>query len=119
MSPETREHLEVENINDVTVVHFLDDRIDSEDLIGRIGDQLYSLVENREGTKLLLDFSNVRFVSSSMVGKLINLKRKSVAAQGRVKLCSLAPYLRTIFEVSRLDRVFEIYADEQAALDSF
>jgi hypothetical protein len=54
-----------------------------------------------------------------MLAKLVHLKRKGVAAQGQVKLCCMAPYLRTVFEVSRLDRLLEIYGDEQAALDAF
>jgi len=119
MSSEPRRHLSVEHVNGISVVHFEDDQIDSEELIRKIGDQLYGLVEEKEGSKLLLDFSGVRHLSSSMIGKLINLKRKSVAVHGQVKICCLSPYLRTIFDVCRLDRVFDIYNDEQDALDAF
>jgi len=54
-----------------------------------------------------------------MMAKLVHLKRKGVAAHGQVTLCCLAPYLRVVFEVGRLDRLFEIDGDEQAALDAF
>src|SRR4051812_2712502 len=114
---EPHQHLRVERVNDITVVRFEDVQINSEDSIRKIGDQLQGLIESGEGIRLLLDFSGVRFVSSSMMAKLVNLKKKGEAAHGRVKLCCLAPYLRTVFEVSRLDRMFEIYGDEQAALD--
>jgi anti-sigma B factor antagonist len=119
MSLEPRQHLRVENVDDVTVVRFEDVQINSEESIRSIGDRLLGLIEAGEGTKLLLDFSAVRFVSSSMMAKLVHLKRKGAAAHGQVKLCCLAPYLRTVFEVSRLNRLFEIYGDEQAALDAF
>jgi anti-sigma B factor antagonist len=114
-----RQHLKVENVDDVIVVRFEDDQINSEDSVRRIGEQLNGLVESREGIKLLIDFSGVPFVSSSMLAKLVHLKKKSVATQGQVKLCCLAPYLRTVFEISHLDRLLAIYVDEQAALDAF
>jgi anti-sigma B factor antagonist len=116
MSRVPREYLRVEDVDDVTVVRFEGVQMDS---IRSIGDRLHALIEAREGVKLLLDFSGVRFVTSNMLGKLVHLKKKAVATHGQVKLCCLAPYLRTVFEVSRLDRLLEIYGDEQAALDAF
>ena len=119
MTWEPPQHLRVENVDDVTVVHFEVSQINSEDAIRRIGDQLDGIIEGREGIKLLLDFSGVAFASSSMLARLVYLKKKGVAAHGQVKLCGLAPYLRTVFEVIHLDRLLEIYWDEQAALDAF
>jgi anti-anti-sigma factor len=106
-------------VDDVTVVHFEVAQINSEDSIRRIVDQLNGIIESGEGIKLLLDFSGVAFASSSMLARLVYLKKKCVAAHGQVRLCCLAPYLRTVFEVIHLDRLLEIHGDEQAALDSF
>ena len=36
-----------------------------------------------------------------------------------MKLCCIHPELKVVFKITRLDQVFEIFDDEQAALDSF
>src|SRR3954464_15827299 len=108
---EPPQHLRVESVDDVTVVHFEVAQINSEDSIKRIIDQLNGIIESGEGVKLLLDFSGVSFVSSSMLAKLVYLKKHGAAAHGQIKLCCLAPYVRTVFDVIHLDRLLEIYGD--------
>ena len=69
--------------------------------------------------QLLLNFGNVQYLSSAALGKLINLKKRVGAAGGKVKLCCIHPELKVVFKITRLDNVFEIFDDEQAALDSY
>ena len=54
-----------------------------------------------------------------MLGKLIGLKRKAQKVGGRLKICRLNSHIQEIFRISALDRVFDIYDDEHAALDAF
>ena len=51
--------------------------------------------------------------------KTTNLKKKVGAVKGKLKLCCIHPDLLEVFRITRLDQVFEIYAEEQAALDKF
>jgi anti-sigma B factor antagonist len=103
----------------VTIVRFQVAQIDSEELTRRIGQRLYGLVDREGRSRLLLDLSEVRYLSSIMLGKLLILKRKAEGAGGRVRLCGLTPSQQTLFEVSRLDLLFELAEDERAALDAF
>jgi anti-sigma B factor antagonist len=119
MSQPARRHLRLETIDGVTVVSFVDTKIVSEENIQEVGDQLYSLVEDEGHKQLLLNFGNVQYLSSAALGKLINLKKKVGAAKGKLKLCCIHPDLLEVFRITRLDQVFEIYAEEQAALDKF
>jgi len=119
MSQGPRQHLQLETINDVLVVSFVDTKIVSEENIQEVGEQLYSLVEDQGHTKLLLNFSNVQYLSSAALGKLIQLKKKVNAVKGTLKLCCIHPDLLEVFKITRLDQVFPIYKDEQSALDSF
>lgn len=119
MSQGPRQHLRLETIDEVTVVSFVDTRIVTDVDIQEVGDQLYSLVEDQGHNRLLLNFGNVQYLSSAALGKLIQLKRKVTAVRGDLKLCSIHPDLMEVFKITRLDQVFKIYKDEQAALDSF
>jgi anti-sigma B factor antagonist len=119
MSQGTKNHLRLETIDQVTVVSFVDTKIVSEENIQEVGQQLYSLVDEQGHRQLLLNFGNVQYLSSAALSKLINLKKKVGAVKGQLKLCSIHPDLLDVFKITRLDQVFEIYKDEQTALDKF
>src|SRR6516225_8103622 len=114
-----RRRLEVEHIGDVTVVNFVDRKILDEQNIQVIGDQLFSLVEQDGLRKLLLNFGNVEYLSSAALGKLITLNKKLQAAGGRLILCNIDPQIYEVFEITRLDKFFNIQKEEQAALQAF
>src|SRR5919204_4693908 len=103
-----RRRLEVEDIGDVTVVHFTDRKILDEENIQVIGEQLFSLVDELGRTKLLLNFHNVEYMSSAALGKLITLNKKVQSAGGRLVLCNIDPQIREVFEITKLDKLFVI-----------
>src|SRR6516225_9684740 len=81
-----RRRLKTEDIGDVTLIRFTDKRIIGEQIIQAIGEQLSSLVEDRQRRKLLLNFANVEYLSSAALGKLIRLNKRLKAAGGRMVL---------------------------------
>jgi anti-sigma B factor antagonist len=117
--PPRRRRLEVEDIGDVTVVNFVDRRILDEQNIQIIGEQLFSLVDEVGRRKILLNFGNVEFLSSAALGKLIALHKKLQAVGGRLILCNIDPEIYEVFEITRLDKFFNIKKEEQAALQAF
>jgi anti-sigma B factor antagonist len=81
-----RRRLEVEDIGEVAVVNFTDKKILDEQNIQIIGEQLFSLVDDLGRRKILLNFSNVEYLSSAALGKFITLNKKVNAAGGRLIL---------------------------------
>ncbi|MFO0846552.1 MAG: STAS domain-containing protein [Gemmataceae bacterium] len=118
-SPARRRRLEVEPIGDVTVVNFVDRKILDEQNIQIIGEQLFSLVDEDGRRKILLNFSNVEYLSSAALGKLITLNKKLQQAGGKLILCNISPDIHEVFEITKLDKFFKILKDEQSALQSF
>jgi anti-sigma B factor antagonist len=114
-----RRRLEVEEIGDVTVINFIDRKILDEQNIQIIGEQLFGLVEQEGRRKLLLNFGNVEYLSSAALGKLITLNKKLQGAGGRLILCNIDPQIYEVFEITKLDKFFNIQKEEQAALQSF
>jgi anti-sigma B factor antagonist len=112
-----RSRLQTETIGDVLVVNFVDRKILDEQNIQIIGEQLFGLVDQNQ--KILLNFSNVEYLSSAALGKLIALNKKVKAADGRLILCSIDPNIYEVFELTRLDQILKIEADEQKALQAF
>ncbi|HEY8503183.1 MAG TPA: STAS domain-containing protein [Gemmataceae bacterium] len=118
-NPPRRRRLEVEDVDGIAVVHFVDKKILDEQNIQMIGDELFRLVDELGRTKVLLNFSNVEFLSSAALGKLITLNRKIQAVQGRLILCGISKDIREVFEITKLDKLFTIHKEEQAALQAF
>jgi anti-sigma B factor antagonist len=114
-----RRRLEVEDIGDVTVVNFTDRKILDEQNIQVIGEQLFSLVDEAGRRKILLNFGNVEYLSSAALGKLITLNKKLQAAGGRLVLCNIDPQIYEVFEITKLNKLFNIHKEEQAALQAF
>ena len=73
-------------------------------------DRLVESLELRSWTQLVLDFSDVHYISSAALGKLINLKKKVTAVRGAVRIRGLHPEMLEIFRITRLDQVITIEA---------
>jgi anti-sigma B factor antagonist len=114
-----RRRLEVEDIGDITVVNFTDRKILDEQNIQLIGEQLFSLVDESGRKKVLLNFGNVEYLSSAALGKLITLNKKLQAVGGRLILCNIDPQIYEVFEITKLNKLFNIHKEEQAALQAF
>ena len=118
-TPPKRRRLELEEVGDVTVVSFVDKKILDEQNIQIIGEQLFSLVDELGRRKLILNFSNVEYLSSAALGKFITLNKKVNAAGGRLVLCNIDPQIYEVFEITKLNKLFNIQKEEQAALQAF
>lgn len=72
------------------------------------------------GTKdLLVDLKEVRFIDSSGLGVLVSGFKNAATHQGSIKLCSLQTQVKSMFELTRLHRVFDIYQTIDEALESY
>ncbi len=109
----TSRHFRVERCADALLCHFLDSRIAAEPAISTVGGELYAVVDRPDCHKLVLDFSNVEFLSSAMLGKLISVNRKMKEKGGVLVLCEICPNIRTILKYTRFEQIVNI-RDTQA-----
>ncbi|MEI7781562.1 MAG: STAS domain-containing protein [Planctomycetota bacterium] len=111
--------IDVSKVGEVTVVKFVDKKILDEASIQELGVELFSLVEHDNRKSVLLNFSNVEFLSSAALGKLITLDRKVKAAKGRLKMSNIRPEIFEVFQITKLNKVFDIRKDEVEAISAF
>ncbi|SRR6266540_3433369 len=69
--------------------------------------------------KVLFDMSPLRFVDSSGLGAMISCLRHTVASGGELKICCVSKQVMALFELVRMNRVFDIYATREEALKAF
>ncbi|MCM1989473.1 STAS domain-containing protein [Oceanirhabdus seepicola] len=56
----------------------------------------------------VLNFNNCSFIDSTGLGVLVGIYKKCMELEGSFKLNSINPKVMKIFELTRLDKVFEI-----------
>ena len=120
MPSQDRRHLRVTVVKDVAVVGFTaPEAVFQTREVQELDDELLRLVVEEGQSRLLLNLGGIRYLSSSMLVRLINLKKRAEELKGQLKLCCLTPVMRDTFRVSKLDHLFEIFDDESTALEHF
>jgi len=70
----------------------------------------------KEDTLVIIDFSHTKFIDSAGLGALVSvLKSASQQSNVKVALVSLSPQINQIFELTKLYRLFDIYANVDEA----
>lgn len=77
--------------------------------------QLVAVIEQGHSS-LLIDFGHVEFLDSSGLGAIVACLKK-IGKAGDVRLSSLRPGVRSVLELTRLDKILTIYENEAAALE--
>lgn len=92
------------------------------ELLGRLDELAAGEVENAfrvllggHAMKVILDLSNVDYVSSGGLCVLLKLLRGVKQKEGLLKLCGLSPFVAEVFAISNFQRFFDVCADREAA----
>ena len=111
--------IDIEEVGDVTVAKFVDKKILDEANIQAIGNNLFALIDEDGRRKIVLDFSLVEYLSSAALGKLITMDKKAKAAKSKLRLCCIRPEIYEVFEITRLNKIFDIRGTQEEALEGF
>jgi anti-sigma B factor antagonist len=103
----------------ILTIVFDDARILDEVKLEQLSTELLEMLNKTTEERVVLDFRNVKFMSSSFLGKLVQVHKKTVEFKVKLKLCSIDPEIRQVFKITRLDKLFDIEADEAAARAAF
>ena len=110
---------EITQTDGVSIVRFREGAVLDTLTIQRIGRELYALAEAPQARHVLLDFRQIRFLSSQALGVLLTLRRKVDTKGAQVALAGLRAELRRVFELTKLDKLFLFFASNEQALDHF
>ena len=69
--------------------------------------------------KILIDFESIDYVDSSGLATFVEILKNMRAYGGKLKLISLSDKVRGLFEITKLDKLFDIATSEDDALSSF
>jgi anti-sigma B factor antagonist len=102
------------DVNGIAII-----KVDGKITIGAGDQQLRDVIANANSKNILLDLSGVTTIDSSGIGELVGSYTTATNKGGKLKLLHLPAKLNELLHVTQLITVFEVYENEQEALDSF
>jgi anti-sigma B factor antagonist len=112
--------IHVNEVDGVQVIRFTDRQLFDERTVREVADQiLAALPGDGSPIRLILDFTDINLVSSTLLSKLILLQRRVASSNGKLRLCEMSPVIQQVFRTANLDRLFTIDRDQRAALEAF
>jgi anti-sigma B factor antagonist len=76
--------------------------------------------EIESGTRnLIISFENVEYLDSSFLGALVAILKNLVPKNGKLVLIELNSDIRNLFELTRLDKIFDLKDTLKSASESF
>ena len=115
---EIKPRISVEYAENATIVTFVDEKILEEMDIQSLQASVMSVIEEAERVNMILDFCNVRFLSSAVLGLLMRISKKVYEREGQLRLCNISPRIYEIFKITRLNKIFDIYENVKSATES-
>ena len=100
---------------DVRILTFLPGLLGASESIERL-DEVRAILG--DASRILVNLGAMQFINSVFLGMLVALHKRLAAVGGSIKVYGLPPDVADVFKITRLDQIFETYADERAALKS-
>ena len=110
-------NMQIEDKGVAVLVVVQEERLDAHNS-GEFKNHIMRLFEEGKN-HLIIDLQAVRFVDSSGLGALVSGFKNASSRSGSLKLSGLQLQVKSMFELTRLHRVFEVFADVDEALASF
>ena len=107
---------EVIKEDDVTILD-----VEGQLIVGNRQELKQKVLDELEGgeRRFLIDFDRTGYIDSSGLGVLVSLSKKIRENGGELRLANLNEDLRTLFELTKLDTLFQIADSRDEALSSF
>lgn len=110
-------NIKTEHSEGIALLYIREDRLDannSEELKG----ELRRLFDGGE-KNLIIDLKDIHFIDSSGLGALVSGYKSASIIHGTLRLSGLQSQVKSMFELTRLHRVFDIFSTVDDALQSY
>lgn len=108
--------IDIDQLDNVAILH-VQGQLDA-DSVTEFKKEAYKVVD--AGCHyLVVDCKDLDFVDSMGLGAMISLLRKVRMQKGDLKVAGLNKDVRSVFEITRLHRLFEIAPDWKSACSNF
>lgn len=106
---------------EITTVRFTAAKLQGDDLLHELREDLVNYVSSELPKKLLLDFSGTTYFSSMLINCLLRVNKIVTKDNpGQIKMCGMSGDVLESFKILNLDKsVFDIFDDCDEAKEAF
>ena len=83
--------------------------------VSRFGSEALRYLEAHPGSHLMLNFAQVKYLTSAALTELLRINDAAKAGGGSVRLCGLSPEIQKVFRITNLDKLFVLHPDDDVA----
>jgi anti-anti-sigma factor len=120
---EPKPQISVDYKQGATVVTFMNKKILDDSDIQALADSIFNLLDETPPSankarqfSLILDFQNVEFMSSTVLGLLIRISKRVHEHGDQIRLCGINTRIYKAFEITGLNKIFDIFQNVDDAL---
>lgn len=111
-------YIETSDQGDVVVATVVQTRVVEASNADQFFREVEEIVTSRDVKRLLIDLSQVEYMSSAALGSIIKLHRKLSSDKRRLALLCPRASIRDLFGLTKLDTVLDIHDEQESALRS-
>ena len=112
------EILDVRDENGIFIVSFKQASIAGIGEVEKISQALRDLIQDQGICNMVVDFSDVSFFSSQMLGLLVDIWRRIKDKGGALSISGINPQLTRVFRITHLDKLFDFHENAEAAVSA-
>ncbi len=79
--------------------------------------ELKKLFEKQTARKVIVDLEKVSYVDSSGLATLVDMLKRTKTASGSLVLSGMPDKIKSLFEITKLDKLFQIFPARQEAVN--
>lgn len=104
-------------LRDVTVIEFTTPSLMDARQLDEISRYLDNVVVNQDRQRIVLDYTQVKYISSQAVGLLLTVRKNiSSAKDGKLVLCGVNDTIMQLLTIVRLHKVLDIRPEQNEAV---
>jgi anti-anti-sigma factor len=111
--------LMVQRYENIVLAKVMKERLLDAMSITSLGEALVAECDRTAKISLVIDVSEVGYLSSSMIGKLVAVHKAAKLGKGRVAIAGLKPALLQMFKITQLDKLFEFMPEAEQAIMTY
>lgn len=87
-------------------------------MVGRVQEELESYLKQQQ-SRVVINLEAVKFIDTRALALLVTTMKRCRQGDGDLRLCALKQSVRIIFELTKLEKAFQIFETEAEAVASF
>ena len=78
--------------------------------------KIFDKLISQKTPKIIVEMTKVAYVDSSGLATLVGILKNMRSYGGKMRLAGMSPKVKSLFEITKLDKLFEIMASEEEAI---